>query len=66
MKEISTKVRKKIYYQRKGTFDNIRLSRAMFCVKDEKVIGPIMISEIVSKDIFDMVYEASYGKQAYA
>ena len=62
----STKVIKKIYYQRNGTFDNIRLSRTMFCVKDEKVIGPIMISEIVSKDIFDMVYEASYGKQAYA
>ena len=62
----STKVIKKIFYLRNGTFDNIRLSRTMFCVKDEKVIGPIMISEIVSKDIFDMVYEASYGKQAYA
>ena len=38
----------------------------MLCVKDENVIGPIIISEIVTKDIFDMVYEASYGKQAYA
>lgn len=62
----STKVIKKIYYQRNGTFDNIRLSRTMLCVKDEKVIGPIIISEIVSEGIFDMVYEASYGKQAYA
>ena len=60
------KIIKKIYHQRNDTFDNIRISRTMLCVKDENVIGPIMISEIVTKDIFDMVYEASYGKQAYA
>lgn len=60
------KIIKKIYHQRNDTFDNIRISRTMLCVKDENVIGPIIISEIVTKDIFDMVYEASYGKQAYA
>ena len=60
------KIIKKIYHQRNDTFDNIRISRTMLCVKDEIVIGHIIISEIVTKDIFDMVYEASYGKQAYA
>ena len=55
------KIIKKIYHQRNDTFDNIRISRTMLCVKDENVIGPIIISEIVTKDIFDMVYEASYG-----
>ena len=49
-------VKQEVYNSVNVNFDNII----------EQNLPPIIISEIVTKDIFDMVYEASYGKQAYA